>query len=215
MTNVSATTEKSELRDRLWEIGLETLRSKGFDIERVSGSGKSSMRRITKNGVSKIATIRTTQDRWFAFPRTKDDKGWLTLDDSDCVVVVSVNEKEAPKFAWVHMFDQADIKKRLNRAYEVRRKAKRHIPVGRGVWISLYRKDDGSPQLAGAGAGNDSPRIAEVLLQTGEPQAAPISAEALRDSGGSVRPLSINEAKQGLALTFGVDPSHIKITVEA
>jgi hypothetical protein len=27
--------------------------------------------------------------------------------------------------------------------------------------------------------------------------------------------LSINDAKQGLALTFGVDPSRIKITVEA
>jgi hypothetical protein len=30
-----------------------------------------------------------------------------------------------------------------------------------------------------------------------------------------VWPLTINEPKQGLALTFGVDPSHIKITVEA
>lgn len=215
MTNVNGTPEKVELRERLWEIGVETLRAQGWEVERVAGSGKSSMRRITKGRLSKIATIRTTQDRWFAFPRTKDDKGWLTLDDSDCVVVVSVNEKEDPKFAWVHMFDQADIKKRLDRAYKVRQSANRQIPIGRGVWISLYRKDDGSPQLAGAGAGNDFPRIAEVPLQRGESQAVAVSAEPPRDSGGSVRPLSINEAKQGLALTFGVDASRIKITVEA
>jgi hypothetical protein len=155
------------------------------------------------------------QDRWVAFPRTKDDKGWLTLDDAEVLVVASVDEKESPKFAWVHVFDQANFRKRLDRAYAVRMKAKRRIPVGRGVWISLYREDDGSPQLAGAGAGNDTPPIAKVPLQKSEPWAAPVSAELPRNSGGSVRPLSINEAKQGLALAFGVDPSRIKITVEA
>jgi hypothetical protein len=215
MTNVSGTPEKVELRERLWEIALDTLRSQGWAVEREPGRGKSSMRRITKGGVSKIATIRTTQDRWVAFPRTKDDKGWLTLDDAEVVVVASVDEKESPKFAWVHVFDQADFKKRLDRAYAVRMKAKRRIPVGRGVWISLYREDDGSPQLAGAGAGRaEASRIAIVPLQKAAPDSPSLPA-APPLSGSNVRPLSIDEAKQGLALTFGVNPSHIKITVEA
>jgi hypothetical protein len=214
MTNVK-TPEKNELRDRLWEAALSALKQQGWSVERVLGSGKSSMRRITKGRIAKIATIRTTQDRWIAFPRTKGDKGWLTLDDSEIVVVASVDDKDVPKFAWIHLFDQADIKRRIDKAYALRMKAKRSIPIGRGVWISLYDEDDGSPKLAGAGAGNASPPIAKMPLRPDGAQAAAIPLREPILSGGSVRPLTITEAKQGLALTFGVDPSHIKITVEA
>lgn len=213
MANINKTPKKAERRDRLWEIGLKTLEDKGWVVERVPGSGKSSMRRILKDGVAKIATIRTTQDLWFAFPRTKGDKGWLTLDDADVVIVVSVDNKDAPKFACVHMFDQAEIKGRFDRAYRARKNANRSIPVGRGVWISLYDKEDGSPALVGAGAGNVFPPIAKVPLEKGA-SSPPLSIAESR-SGGNVQPLTINEAKQGLALTFGVDPSQIKITVEA
>jgi hypothetical protein len=38
--------------------------------------------------------------------------------------------------------------------------------------------------------------------------------QALASASPSVQPLTIAQAKQGLALTFGVDPSCIKITVE-
>lgn len=216
MTNVFATPQKVERRDRLKEIAYETLAAQGYVIERVAGAGKSSMRRLLKGGKQTIATIRTTQDRWFAFPRTSDDKGWLTLDDADVVVVVSVDDKENPQFALVHMFDQADIKSRMDRAYQARMNAKRSIPVGRGVWVSLYDDDNGSPSFAGAGAGKASPPIARVPLKKGElGPVVPDAPDAPISPRSGLQPLTINEAKQRLAITFGVDPSHIKITVEA
>jgi hypothetical protein len=214
MTNIYGTPDKVERRDRLWEIGLQTLEEQGWRVERVSGSGKSSMRRLRKSALVKLATIRTTQDRWFAFPRTKGDTGWLTLDEVDTVVVVSVDSRETPKFAHVHMFDQSEVKTRFDRAYAARMKAGRSIPVGRGVWVSLYEQDDGSPNLAGAGIGTVSPPIAMVALKKGDHELAPQPVAQPR-AGDSVRPLTMNEAKQGLALTFGVDPSQIKITIEA
>jgi hypothetical protein len=215
MTNVFATPEKIERRDRLKEIAYETLAARGYVVERIGGAGKSSMRRLRKDGQQIVATIRTTQDRWFAFPRTSDDKGWLTLDNADVVVVVSVDDKENPKFALVHMFDQADIKSRMDRAYKARMDANRSIPVGRGVWVSLYDDENGSPSFAGAGAGKASPPIAKVPLKKGELGAVPDAPDAPNSPQSGLQPLTINEAKQRLAITFGVDPSHIKITVEA
>jgi hypothetical protein len=215
MTNVFGTPEKVERRDRLKEIAYETLAAQGYVVERVAGAGKSSMRRLLKDGKQLIATIRTTQDRWFAFQRTSDDKGWLTLDDADVVVVVSVDDKENPQFALMHMFDQADIKSRMDRAYKARMNAKRSIPVGRGVWVSLYDDENGSPSLAGAGAGKASPPIARVPLKKGELGPVPDVPATPNIPQSGLQPLTISEAKLRLAITFGVDPSHIKITVEA
>lgn len=217
MTNIFQRPEKVERRDRLWEIGIATLEKEGWQVERIAGAGKSSMRRLRKGGATKVATIRTTQDCWFAFPRTKGDKGWLTLDDTDTVVVVSVDSREAPKFALVHMFDQTEVRARFDRAYAQRLNAGRSITIGRGVWISLYEKDDGSPTLAGAGLGKDFPPIAKVPLENRELSASqPVGPGAQTPQGdGEVQPLTISQAKRGLALTFGVDPSRIKITVEA
>lgn len=216
MTNIYGTPEKVEVRDRLWEAGLETLKQRGWSVLRVPGAGKSSLRQITKDGQSKLVAIRTTQDRWMAFPRTKDDAGWLTLDDVDLVMAVSVDDTDEPKMALVHLFEQKDIKARYDRAYAARKRAGRSIPVGRGVWISLYREECASPvSLVGAGAGLAFPPIALVPLDGGQPPKEPSGSEASPPPPRDPRPLTIAEAKERLALTFGVDPSHIKITVEA
>lgn len=214
MTNIYGNPEKKERRKRLWEIGIQALEGQGWRVDRVSGSGKSSMRRLRKHGLVKVASIRTTQDCWYAFPRTGDDKGWLTLDDVDTVVIISVDDKAAPKLARVHIFDQREVKARLDRAYAVRAKAGRSFSVGRGHWVSLYESDDGSPTFAGAGIGNDFPPVAEVALaQDANDPGTPASGKPLDRE--RVQPLTMGEAKQDLALTFGVDPSQIKTTIEA
>ena len=68
------------------------------------------MRRITKGTVSKTVSIRTAQDTWIAFPRDRDDKGWVTLSDVDSVVAVSVNDRHNPKFAKVHLLDGNEMR---------------------------------------------------------------------------------------------------------
>jgi hypothetical protein len=214
MTNVFATPEKVSIRDRLFQIGVETLHQNGWKVERIPGFGKSSVRKITKGGKSRKVSIRTSQDTWIAFPRNGTDNGWVTLSDIDVVLAVSVDDRHDPKFAQVHMIEADEMRQRFDRAYRARVKAGYRIPLGRGVWVSLYHRDETDPVThVGGGAGLDHPPIARVPLEPEESDSDAMG-EA-RDVDKNDKPLTIAEAKRRLAMTLGVDPSSIKITVEA
>jgi hypothetical protein len=186
----------------------------GYKVERVQGSGKSSVRRIVKGDESKIVSVRTTQDTWIAFPRTEKDKGWRTLDKVDQVVAVSVDDPHNPKFAKVHILDGDEMRDRFNRAYAARKRAGHTIPIGRGVWVSLYLPEANDPvSHIGAGAGLKHPPIATIPLSD---EAAPTpTTKEVEVNKDEIEPLSIGEAKRRLAITLGVKPENIKITVEA
>ncbi len=128
-------------------------------------------------------------------------------------MVVSVDDRENPQFAQVHMMDAADLQARFDRAYDARKSAGHTIPIGRGLWISLYEQEGESPaSLVGAGAGLESEVLAKIpLAEEAPPEPIAPSAGEPRDEEA---PLSIREAKRRLALTFGVDPAAIRISVE-
>ncbi len=214
MTNIFKTPEKVDTGNRLFKIGLETLRQQGWKVERIPGLGKSSVRLITKGAKSRKVSIRTSQDTWIAFPRTKKDDRWVTLSDVDVVLAVSVDDKDDPKFVQVHMIEADEMRQRFDRAYAARIAAGRSIQLGRGVWVSLYRRETADPvDNVGAGAGLDHPPIVRVPLEPAETD----SDARFETKGGDnqEKPLTIAEAKRRLAMTLGVDPSSIKITVEA
>lgn len=229
MTNVSRNSDKVRLRKRLFQIGVQTLQKEGWTVERIPRRGKSSLRRITKGGEIREVSIRTTQDTYIAFPRNKKDTAWVTLSDVDSVLAVSIDDRVSPKFALVHMIDGDEMRDRFDRTYAARRAADHKIPVGRGVWLSLYLPDAASPPVqVGAGAGRDNPPIARVPLQPEELRALKKSAEVAdvdelddtshlgpEEANDENEPLTIGEAKRRLALFLGVDSSNIKITVEA
>jgi hypothetical protein len=212
MTNVSSTPEKVSIRNRLFGAAEEALEKNGWKVERIARSGKSSVRRITKGKAVKTVSIRTSQDTWIAFPRTQDDVAWGTLGDVDYVVAASVDSHSNPRFAQVHLIEGDEMRARFDRAYAARKKAGYTLPVGRGIWVSLYDKEAESPvTLVGAGAGLDHPAIARVPLSVQE-------VAALADEPESVTlvdeaPLTIPEAKRRLALSLGVAESEIKITI--
>jgi hypothetical protein len=214
MTNIFGGPEKVTMKTQLFQAGVKALERAGYKVERVQGSGKSSVRRIVRGSVSKVVSIRTTQDTWIAFPRTEKDKGWRTLDEVDQVVAVSVDDPHNPKFAKVHILDGDEMRDRFNRAYAARKRAGHTIPIGRGVWVSLYLPEANDPvSHIGAGAGLKHPPIATIPL-TDEPTPTPATTEVavVEDA---IEPLSIGEAKRRLAITLGVKPENIKITVEA
>jgi hypothetical protein len=224
MTNIYSTPAKGPMRTRLFQIGVEALEKQGWTVSRIPRGGKSSVRRITKRNESKVVSIRTTQDTWIAFPRTKDDRSWGTLSEVDTVVAVSVDDPHHPKYALVHMIDGNEMRDRFDRAYKARKAAGHSIPLGRGVWVSLYLPDAKEPvSQVGGGAGLDNPPIARVPLQPQEfsgsvkPEGAEGDDRQPETTGADSegKPLTINEAKQRLALSLGVDPSAIKITIEA
>jgi hypothetical protein len=109
------------------------------------------------------------------------------------------------------MIDAKEMLDRFDRAYAARRAASYTIPLGRGLWIPLYHPDEKDPVThVGGGAGLIHPPIAQVALDPTAPD-----SNDQKKSGSDDYPLTIPEAKRRLAMTLGVDPSHIKITVDA
>jgi hypothetical protein len=220
MTNVSGTPEKMAIRRALRKTAEGALRAKGYSVERVTGGGKSSLRRITKDGSSKIVTIRTTQDCWIAFPRNKKNNGWKTLEEVDFVIAASVDNRDKPHFAKIHMIPGDEMRERFDRAYEARKAAGYTLPRGRGVWVSLYEQEANDPvNRVGAGAGLKHRPIAElplILERAGENDEDDEDGDIEQDGAASSEPpLTIAEAKRRLALSLGVNVDDIKITISS
>jgi len=201
---------KAERRNKLFQIGVEALEQQGWQVERIPGEGKSSVRRITKGNQSRKVSIRTTWDTWIAFPRNERDTGFRTLADVDVVLAVSVDDWQQPKFVQVHMIEADEMRQRFDRAYKARKKAEHVIPLGRGLWVSLYDEERDHPvSYVGAGAGLAHPPIARVPLVTG----MLTTKDSERRNGAFT--IEIEEAKRRLADALGIEPSSIKISIEA
>lgn len=222
MTNVFKDDSKRWRKQRLFQVGIEALEAQGWRVTKERGLGKASVRRITKGTESLLVSIRTTQDRWLAFPPKPNGKGWITLDDVDVVLAVSVDDVDDPSEVWVHWVPADEMVARFDAAFRARKSQGRVQPKRRGVWIPLYHRESESKNVSyvGGGAGLDFPPIARVPL--GAKGSATIAAED--DAGDDVEPgdesvdvrgLTITEAKRGLAARFGVPESAITITVEA
>ena len=230
MTNIYATREKLQYAKRLFEIGIEYLEGQGYEVSRVPRSGKKSLRRVKKGKEEFNVAIRTSQDQWFAFPRDHDGN-WLGMDDVIVkrVIVVALNtrDKDKEKFGLVHDFTADEVRKRLNKNYEARYAVNPNFDVSHGNWISLYNEEAKEPtSFVGAGIGIKFPPVARVPLlgktadDAGEvdvTEAAELSnvPATVRQREDNDSPLTIAEAKRRLALTFGVEPNAIKITIEA
>lgn len=221
MTNIFKDEWKRWRKRRLFQIGVELLESQGWRVTKERGLGKASVRRITRGAESLLISIRTTQDRWLAFPPKPNGKGWITLDDVDVVLAVSVDDTDDPSEAWVHWIPAEEMIARFDTAFRARKSQGRTHSGRRGVWIPLYHRESESENVSyvGGGAGLDFPAIARVPL--GEAGSAIIAAdedaedEIEEHADATVRGFSIAEAKRGLAVRFGVPESAITITVEA
>jgi len=227
MTNIFGKPEKRVNRNGLFSAAVEALEGQGYKVERIARIGKSSVRRITKNGVSKAVSIRTSQDTWIAFPRNKTNDGWATLEEVDFVVAASVDNPDDPRFAKIHLIPADDMRARFDRAYNARLKADYQMQAGRGIWLSLYFPDANDPVThVGAGAGLEYRSIAEIPLTPGG--ASPPRDDGVEDAdeglgAGEVhafakqdeQPLTIAEAKRRLASSLGVSVDDIKITISS
>ena len=222
MTNVS-TPEKVALRKSLFAFGVQALEQQGWRVARVARAGKASLRMISKGSQSHQVAIRTSQDTCIAFPRRSDDKGWVTLDDVDYIIAVSVDDRHTPKKARVHMIPGSEARARFDRAYAAKKKADYSVPLGRGIWLSLYDREKEEPvTLVGAGMGLDYKAIAtfdltKIPRPSGDEPDEDLDDEANEDGGRprtSEPTLTIPEAKRLLALSLGVPESAIKISIE-
>ena len=199
---------------KLFDIGIKGLERDGWTISKIPGSGKSSHRKIAKNGEEFVVVIKTTQEAWPSFQRT--DTSWNTLPDVDKVVVVSV-QKKGSNLVKVHLIDGKDLLQRLDQAYEAQIAAGYRYKAGSPFWISLYKSPTDYPNnvlYVGGGVGSAYPPIHTDSLSGGKP-GADTTESPEEMTAGSEKGITIPEAKRLLSISLGVDPSNIKILVEA
>lgn len=125
--------------------------AQGYALERVPGRGMSNVWNVTKDGETRMASIRTTRDRYIAFPPLEGGTKWKTLDDVELVVVATVDSKDDPEKVEVYLFPADDVRQRFNAHYATRLNEGQSIKDNFGMWVGLDRDDRGIAASVGTG----------------------------------------------------------------
>jgi len=167
----------------------------------LSGQGITAGERVklTIDGKEVRCVIKTSSRGRISFGR-RDGK-WSGLDDSDVVVIVAPRARDEDTH-FVSMFDQTTMKEVFDLNQAAQAKAGMDLPN----WIAPFHEEDRGPRGTGDGFG--------VRAKWTEPL-NPVDPTRLVEGSrsGSVRGLTIAEAKAGLAKAFGVAPEAVEITI--
>ena len=198
---VSQNPKKSEMKRRLFQIGVDALEADGWRVEKIAGERNMSVRMITKRSKRYVAAIRTTQDTYFGF-----GVEGLKIEDVEFVVVSSVDNKDHSKFALVHLFPKNEVQKRFDLHKAARIKHGHGGGVGLNMnWVPLYHTSSRLQDIGG-GIGNDIPPFARVPLdaRTG----AGSTAEATSNK------VEVDAARERIARAAKVAVEAVKITID-
>jgi hypothetical protein len=209
----------------LVDAGKQAAREQGYLLSRVPGRGLSNVWSLKKDGKSQLASLRTTRDRWIAFPPLKRGTKWKTLDDVELVVIAAVDSKEDPKNVEVYIFPAEEVRKRFNAAYAARAKAGQVIRDDFGMWVALDADMRGIAASVGSGIVEHFKRVAtysiDALLSSRPDQSTDAEEEALIDDGPmeeSARPSTIAEvmawARERVAEIAGVRVEAVKLDLK-
>ena len=163
----------SETWDVLVGAAKRALERAGLAPSRIPGRGRSNIWEIREDGRRKRVSIRTTKNRWFAFPPLEGGKKWKTLDSVEIVVVATVDEPDDPHSIEVYRFDADEVRQRFNANYAARIQAGHIVQDNFGMWVNLDADDGGSTASVGAGLGAENAPIAtypleELIGETGD-----------------------------------------------
>lgn len=129
----------------------KAMEAQGYSLDRVPGRGLSNIWNVSKDGKSQMASIRTTRDRYIAFPPLEGGTKWKTLDDVEMVVVATVDSKEDPENIEVYLFPADDVRKRFDAHYAARKKDGQTLKDNFGMWVALDPKEPGMAASVGTG----------------------------------------------------------------
>ena len=205
-------------------VGAATraLEDNGFEPERVPGRGRSNIWEIEEYGQRRRVSIRTTKNRWFAFPPLKNGTKWKTLDDVDIAIVAAVDDRDDPRNVEVYRFDATETRERFDASYAARIEAGQTVRDDFGMWVNLDEDDRGLPASVGSGLAVAYPPIATFPLDEliakheGEPTAASNRGESAGAGGAaSGEPHTIAEvmdwARKCIATLSGVRTEAVKL----
>lgn len=198
------------------------LKDAGYELSRVPGRGRSNVHQITRNGKTQVATVRTSRDRWIAYPPLDDGKRWKTLDDSDVVLISTVDDRYKPNNIEVYQLTKDAVRKAFDRAYAEKIKTGRVVTNNFGMWISLD-KIDGRDDASAAGLLKGTKPMAvysviDLLLvdKAGEPVVAPSrdDADMEADAGPATIAEALALARSYIAAIAGVSPEAVKLELK-
>lgn len=161
----------------------------GYSLTRQPGRGLSNTYEVTKDGKTKIASVRTTRDRWVAFPPLEKGTRWKTLDDVDLVLVSAVDNRENPQNVDVYLFPADEVRKRFDASYAARIKQGRTIRDDYGMWVMLDKGNNEVASQVGHSLALDYPAIARFSIDELEAESASGSAD--QDADVPVEPLDV------------------------
>ena len=200
------------------------LEEEGLTPSRIPGRGMSNTWRIEEDGCHKRVSIRTSRNRWFAFPPLEEGKKWKTLDDVDIVVVATVDDRDAPRDIEVYRFDASEVRKRFDASYAARTQARHIVKDNFGMWVNLDAEDRDVPTSVGAGLAAEHEPIAiySILELMGGNGAETVAVEAGKGVGNNdqndasnVEPTTISEvlerARKHIATLSGVRMEAVRL----
>lgn len=157
---------------------IMALEQQGYTLKRQPGRGLSAVYDAVKGTDKKVLSIRTTRDRWFAFPSLKNGTAWKTLDGSDLVSVAAVDNVENPQAIEVYLFPADEVRERFNASRSARIASGHNVKDDWGMWVILDKGDDSVISQVGHSLALDYPAIATYTIDELEGEASTVKAEA-------------------------------------
>lgn len=161
---------------------IEGAKRQGYAMKRQPGRGMSNTWEAVKDGKSAIASVRTTRDRWFAFPPLEEGTRWKTLDDVDLVIVSAVDDMENPQAVDVYLFPADEVRRRFDASYAARIDNGHTVRDNFGMWVKLDAADANVPTQVGAGLAVVYPAIARFTLDELIGAASPSAERAIEEA---------------------------------
>lgn len=143
---------------------LKGAEQEGYTFKRQPGRGLSNTYEMTKDGKTKVASVRTTQDRWIAFPPLDKGKRWKTLDDVEVVLVSAVDDRFNPQNLDVYLFPADEVRRRFDASYAARIAEGHAVRDDYGMWVLLDKGDDQVISQVGHSLAVDYPAIAHFTI---------------------------------------------------
>jgi hypothetical protein len=196
----------------------------GYTLKRQPGRGLSNTWELSKDGKMKVASLRTTRDRWIAFPPLNGGKRWKTLDNVELVLVAAVDDIDNPQNVYVHLFPADDVRKRFGDSYAARIANGHTVRENFGMWVWLDRGDATIATQVGSGLAADYPAIARYSIDElegdVETTASAEGSEAASDNEADEAPsfATVAEvlawARSEIARLSGMAPDAIKLDIK-
>jgi hypothetical protein len=192
------------------DIAKAQLSSLGFEFGQTLKLPGAYAYSAKKNGQNIRVGIKTAADRWVGVPRQPNGE-WGLLSSVDLVFVVTVDVFQAPSEVEIYEFDPAAIIEKAKKVYAT---AAANGQTGL-QWIPLDHHDGRSSTSMSAGPlGQVGKKIVVQKIEwIGDAVSASEEVANADEVFSSVGGLTITEAKRRLALTFGVTPDAIDITI--